>query len=199
MSFKLIQGVTAENLDGIHSAYYTDENGISAVLSAELIESAVCSLIKRLDEPVFFFIELPCGEDQEKVLRKNKTDPFHYDLYYLDNCTLPVAQAIMGRFGELLVNDGICRFGFGSHSSGEEIYCLNYQVVSVYGSSEKFETVFKELGAVKEKNFRTLWDNFSADTPGTSASVEKDGETVYDIPVNLEPEGMYLADTLEEQ
>lgn len=55
MSFKLIQGVTAEDLDGIHSAYYTDENGISAVLSAELIESAVCSLIKRLDEPVFFF------------------------------------------------------------------------------------------------------------------------------------------------
>lgn len=199
MSFKLIQGVTAENLDGIHSAYYTDKNGISAVLSAELIESAVCSLIKSLDEPVFFFIELPCGEDQEKVLRKNKTDPFHYDLYYLDNCTLPVAQAIMGRFGELLVNDGICRFGFGSHSSGEEIYCLNYQVVSVYGSSEKIEPVFKKLGAVKEKNFRTLWDNFSADTPGTSASVEKDGETVYDIPVNLEPEGMYLADTLEEQ
>lgn len=199
LSFKLIQGVTAEDLDGIHSAYYTDENGISAVLSAELIESAVCSLIKRLDEPVFFFIELPCGEDQEKVLRKNKTDPFHYDLYYLDNCTLPVAQAIMGRYGELLVNDGICRFGFGSHASGEEIYCLNYQVVLVYGSCEKFEPVFKKLGAVKEKNFRTLWDNFSADTPGTSASVEKDGETVYDIPVNLEPEGMYLADTLEEQ
>ena len=66
MSFKLIQGVTAEDLDGIHSAYYTDENGISAVLSAELIESAVCSLIKRLDEPVFFLLSCPAARIKRK-------------------------------------------------------------------------------------------------------------------------------------
>lgn len=198
MSFQLVQGVSADNLDGVDSAYCICDNGISAVLSAELIARAVEGLIKRLEAPVFFFVELPCSDEEEKRLRKSKTDPFHYNLYYLDNCTLPVANAVMKRYGELLVNDGVCRFGFGSHSSGEEIYCLKYQSISVYGDAKKFEKAFKELGVPKQAEIKTLWDNFSDDSPGTSFSVEINGETVYDIPVNLKSEGMYLSDVIEE-
>ena len=53
--------------------------------------------------------------------------------------TLAVAEAIMKRYGQLLINDGLCRFGFGSHSEQEEIYCLKYQVLSVYGEQKKFK------------------------------------------------------------
>ncbi|WP_124101163.1 hypothetical protein [Ruminococcus sp. Marseille-P6503] len=197
MDFKLVQGVDADNLEGIHSAYCICDNGISAVISAELIGGAVKGLLKSLEEPVFFFVELPCGEDEEKKLRKSKTDPFHYNLYYLDNCTLPVADAIMKRYGDLLINDGLCRFGFGSHKSGEEIYCMSYQSISVYGEAAKFEPALAALGVVKENEIKNLWDNFTKDTPGTSLSVEINGETVYDIPVNLKSEGMYLSDVIE--
>lgn len=199
VTFNLVQGVSAENLEGIHSAYYADENGVSAVLSAELIKSAVNYAVKQLEERVFFFLELPCTDDEEKNLRKSKTDPFHYNLYYLDGCTIPVAEAIMKRYGELLVNDGLCRFGFGSHETGEEIYCLNYQNISVYGNRRKFEPFFAKLKIPFEKNYKTLWDNFSNETPGGCTLVEINGETVYDIPEALKSEGMYLADTFEEK
>lgn len=199
LSFRLTQGVSAEDLSGIHSAYYADENGVSAVLSGELIRPVVEEAIKKLAEPVFFFLELPCSEDEERELRKSRSDPFHYGIYYLDGCTLPVAQAIMNRYGDLLVNDGLSRFGFGSHETGEEVYCLNYQNVSVYGKRESYEPIMKKLSVPFEKDYRTLWDNFSQETPGSSAVVEINGETVYDIPKLLKAEGMYLAEIAEEK
>lgn len=198
MGFELVQGVSAENCSEVHSAFYADENGISATLSAEIFCSVITDLVDELCEPVFFFVELPCSDDEEKSLRKSKKDPFHYNVYYLDNCTVPVAKAIMKRYGELLVNDGLCRFGFGSHKDDEEIYCMKYQVVSVYGDAKRFKRVFEKHDVPEEMGFKTLWDTFTNDTPGTSSAVEINGETVYDIVSNLKKEGLYLSDVVEE-
>ncbi len=198
MSFELVQGVGAENIDGVHSAYSVLENQITAVLGAELFEPVISAVINKLPEPVFFFLELPCSDDEEKKLRKSKSDPFHYNVYYLDGCTIPVARAIMKRYGELLINDGMSRFGFGSHESGAEIYCLNYQNIAIFGNVKDYEPIFKKLKIPFEKEHKTLWDNFTNETPGSIAVVEINGETVYDIPELLKGEGMYLAQTLEE-
>ena len=198
MSFELVQGVSVENIDNIHSAYSILDNGISAIVSAEQMSTLIKDLIKQLDEPVFFFVELPCGEDEEQKLRKSKTDPLHYNLYYLDNCTLPVAEAIMKRYGQLMINDGFCRFGFGAHETGEEIYCLKYQMISVYGNSDKFSKCFDKHKIPCEKEFVSLWDTFTNEAPGISSAVEINGETVYDIVENLKSEGMYHADVVEE-
>lgn len=198
MVFELCQGVGADNLSGIYSAYKTEENGLSAVLSCELIYPAINGILELLDEPVFFFLELPCTEDEEKKLRKSKSDPFHYNVYYLDGCTIPVAKAIMKRYGELLINDGISRFGFGSHKSGDEIYCLNYQEFRIYGNSGKYEKVLKKLKVQHDDSYKSLWDNFSDETPGNSMMVEINGESVYNIVENLKSEGMYLAETRSE-
>ena len=123
-NFYLVEGVAADDLEGVRSAYSADvQNGsVDAVLSAELLLPLAEKAVRLLQERVFFFIELPCTRQQEQSLRKNNTDGFHYDVYYLDGCTMPVAEALLKRYGELLVNDGICRFGFGSHESGEEIF-----------------------------------------------------------------------------
>lgn len=198
MGFELVQGVSAENCDKIHSAFYADEYGISATLSAELYFGVITALIEKLSEPVFFFLEIPCSDDEEKSLRKGKNAPFHYNVYYLDNCTASVAKAIMSRYGELLINDGLCRFGFGSHKNDEEIYCMKYQVVSVYGDVKKFKRAFEKLDILEEMGFKTLWDTFTNDTPGTCSAVEINGETVYDIVSNLKSEGLYLSDIVEE-
>ncbi len=199
MAFKLVQGVDVDNIENVHSAYSVDENGIYAVLSAEIYKKAVAELAQRLCEPVFFFLEIPCSLEEEKQLRKNKNDPYHYNIYYLDNCTIPVSKAIMERYGELLTNDGVSRFGFGSHSSDEEIYCKGYQTVSVYGDVNKFKAVFEKENIPCEAEIKTLWDVLSYENTGTCSTVEINGETVNDIAENLKSEGMYLADTAEEK
>lgn len=198
MSFQLVQGVSAENISGVHSAYSVTENGVSAVLSAELIADFFVKALSKLEERVFFYLELPCSDDEEKKLRSKKSDPFHYNVYYLDGCTIPVAKAIMKRYGELLMNDGLARFGFGSHKSGEEIGKFKYQNISAYGRSKVFADILEKLGAAREEEYKTLWDNFSDETPGCCSVVEINGETVFDIPEKLKSEGMYLADTVEE-
>ena len=199
MSFELVQGVSADNLEGIHSAYQSDENGISAILSGELISPVVAGVVEHMKEPVFFFMEIPCSEDEEKKLRKSKSDPFHYNVYYLDGCTISVAKAIMKRYGSLLVNDGLCSFGFGSHENGEEIYCMKYQELRVFGKAKTYEDVFKSLNIPKRENYKSMWDNFSDETPGSCSAVEINGESVYDIIENLKAEGMYLAETRAEE
>lgn len=198
MAFKLVEGISVENLTGIKSAYSVDNNGIYAEISGEKIYPLICDLIKKLDEPVFFLLEYPCDEMKEKELRQSKDSPFHYDLYYLDNCTIPVALAIMKRYGQILINDGLSRFGFGAHKTGEEIYCMKYQTISIYGDIKKFEKTFEKNKISKELNFKTLWDNFTDDKPGISSAVEVNGENVYTIIENLKTEGIYLADTIEE-
>lgn len=198
MSFKLVQGVSADNYDRVHSAYSVDNESISATVSEELMQPLLLQLVKQLSEPVFFFLEVPCSKDEEKELRRSKSDPFHYNLYYLDNCTVPVAEAIVKRYGQLLVNDGLCRFGFGSHNGQEEIYCLKYQVMFLSGKTDKFKKCFEKLDIPCEKDFLTLWDTFSDDAPGTSFAVEINGESVDDIKENLQAEGLYFADVVEE-
>ena len=199
MAFKLVQGVDVDNIENVHSAYRVDENSIYSVLSAEIYEEAVSELVEKLVEPVFFFLEIPCSAEEEKILRKSKSDPYHYNIYYLDNCTIPVAHAIMKRYGELLVNDGVSRFGFGSHNNEEEIYCKSYQAVSVYGNIKKFQNVLDEMNIPCEAEIKTIWDVLSGENTGTCSTVEINGETVNDIAANLKPEGMYLADTVEEK
>lgn len=198
MAFKLVQGVSVEKYDTVHSAYSVDDNGIYATVSGDLIYPLLKELVKLLEEPVFFFIEIPCSEIKEKEVRKSKSDPLHYDLYYLDNCTLSVAEAILKRYGQILINDGLCRFGFGSHKTEEEIYCMKYQTFSLYGKTEKFGSVFKRFDIPCESDFATLWDTFSNDSPGISSAVEINGETVYDIVENLKSEGLYLSGVIEE-
>ena len=153
--------------------------------------------VKLLPEPHFFFLEIPCTEQEAAQLRKSDKDPSHYNVYYLDGCTEPVTQAIIKRYGELLINDGLTRFGFGSNSTGEEIYVLDYQQINVYSEDGRFDKVYKELGVPEAERVVTPWENFTPDNVGISMAVEIEGEQCSDIPLNLKKEGMYLAETRE--
>ena len=185
--FQLIAGVEVELDEKITSAYTENEDGFEAVVSAERIAPLVNSFIGLLDEPVFFFLELPKNINDE--------DNDGYDIFYLDNCTLPVAKAIMKRYGELLIQDGISRFGFGSHMSNYEIYVRDYQQVSIYyPEKKKAAALLGDLDIKKTDKLITMWDGFSEETPGISIRVELNGENVYDIPENLRSEGMYRSE-----
>ena len=185
--FSLIAGVDVELPEGFHSAYHETDDGFEAVVSAEKIAPLVGGFIDVLEEPVFFFLELPKNVNDE--------DNEGYDVFYLDNCTLPVAKAIMKRYGELLVQDGLSRFGFGSHKSNYEVYVMDYQQVNIYYPEKtKVKALLENLGIVRTDKLVTMWDSFSEQTPGISIRVELNGENVFDIPENLKGEGMYKAE-----
>jgi len=193
-NFELVQGCIA-SVEGIENAYQICENCIDSTVSAELIRPLLEGVIEKLEEPQFFFMEIPCSETEEKQLRKLESDPTHRKVYYLDGCTREVSLAILKRYGDLLINDGLTRFGFGSNTTNDEVYVMDYQQIQVYGMTSYFEPVYKKLGISETHQLRTCWDNFSYENPGVSTSVEIDGERCEDIVENLSKEGMYYAET----
>ena len=178
--FTLCQGVSLRSTQDVHSAFSVKGSDISGVLSAQLILKCAVEFIRLVNEPVFFFLELPVEDSQE------------YEIYYLDNCTKEVASAVLKRFGELLANDGLSRFGFGSNKTDEELYFEDYQGFSAYVKEpEAFAQALEKLGAKRQDSFTSLWDVMSDDNIGCLSAVELDGETVFDIPQALSDAGMY--------
>ena len=126
--FFLAQGIEVEQLLDIHECYETNKTNIIANISFERLSRIVTDLCRQLKEPLFFFLEVPCTEEEEKSLRKNQEDLFHKNIYYLDNCNIKVILAIIKRYGDLLFNDGLVQFGFASHEDEDEIYVMKYNV-----------------------------------------------------------------------
>lgn len=184
-NFTLCQGVSVGGAEKLRSCCNIQGDNIRGVLSCDIMAKVACGVIEKLAEPIFFFLELPDSERDG------------YKTYYLDNCTKEVALAIMKRYGTVLVNDGVSRFGFGSHKNDEEIYFTDYQEFQIYSRNpKKLEKLFDRLGidVVGEDEVVTLWDLINEDNAGCSSCVEADGETVFDIPENLKSEGMYEAE-----
>lgn len=186
--FTLAQGNELANLDGVHEAYHIKDNNLLCNISCENLVYTLSELIKQLSEPLFFFMEIP----SETAENDSK------DVYYLDNCTTDVILAILKRYGDILINDGIIEFGFGSLKDSDEIYVMKYKVTSVY--SEKIEKYMKCLDRLefpKENTILTVWDLFSDTNKGSCTTVECEGEDFIDIIENLKEVGMYFSHTTD--
>ena len=202
MSFELVQGIDIPSAAGLENAYSENKENagcFSALLSAELIFDFLKGFTELIPEPVFFFLEIPCTADEEKeIAAKGGEDRPHYRLYYLDNCTKPVISAILKNYGSLLINDGVCRFGFGGNESGDEVYVQSYKVISVYCSdnSLKKRTVklFEDCGAKRTEELVTPWEIISKENPGVCVRAEEDGISLFDLPEILADAGMYFAE-----
>jgi hypothetical protein len=194
-TFQLPEGIAIDDVSGLKSAYTDNGDGnISAVVSAEKLCGLIAELTALLPEPAFFFIELPCDAEEEKKLGGGKP---HYKLYYLDNCTKNVISALVSEYGDMLVNDGLVRFGFGGNESGDELYVQRYKVMSIYSPDKarlsQAEKLLRKLGAGKQDELLTPWDIISPENTAVCASVEEDGISVFDLPEMLAKAGMYRA------
>lgn len=193
-NFSLPQGIEINDISGIHNCFEATQKNILASISSDKLFKILLELVKQLTAPVFFFIETPCDEETEKKLRKDDSSPLHKDIYYLDNCTTKVALAIIKRYGELLVNDGLVQFGFGSNTENEEIYIMKYNVLSIYAEdTSSFCNILKNYNITQENNIKTLWDILSEDNPGACTLIDLNGENIFDIVENLKDEGIYLS------
>lgn len=200
-NFKLIEGLNIDNITGIKSSYTKlNDSEISCVISAEKIKSIISRAVKSIKKP-YFFIEVPCTEAQETELSKKGDKGLHMQLYNLE-VTYDVADAILKRYGDLLINDGVTNFGFCSLKTETEIYVMPFQNIMLYNKSNVnvFENILKEEHIVKDtpENHITIDSLLSKNNPADRTLVELDGETVFDMIENLKDAGLTLCDIIKE-
>ena len=151
------------------------------------------------DEPLFFILELPVSIDREKVIARNIIEESHKDVYYIDGCSREECLALLIRYGDLLINDGLSKFGFGGHKSHDEIMLDSYNVVTIYSKElSKFNDFFEPHNIQFVEELVTAWETFSKTSPGISEIYESNGKTVYDLPEELAEWRIYLAETRTE-
>ena len=175
------------------------EHHLMANVHAEKILEVFQHFIVIHDEPLFFILELPVSIDREKVVAKNIIKESHKDVYYIDGCSREECLALLIRYGDLLVNDGLSKFGFGGHKSHDEIMLDSYNVVTIYSKElSKFNDFFEPHNIQFVEELVTAWGTFSKTSPGISEIYESNGKTVYDLPEELAEWGIYLAKTRTE-
>ena len=175
------------------------EHHLMANVHAEKILEIFQHFIVIHDEPLFFILELPVSIDREKVIAKNIIKESHKDVYYIDGCSREECLALLIRYGDLLVNDGLSKFGFGGHKSHDEIMLDSYNVVTIYSKElSKFNDFFEPHNIQFVEELVTAWKTFSKTSPGIYEIYESNGKTVYDLPTELAEWGIYLAETRTE-
>ncbi len=193
--FILKDGIFLNDTSDCESSFSVDGENIVASVSCEKLKSLTEKAVKKLKAPIFFFAEVPCSEDEEKAFGGG----LHKSIYYLDNCTTDVGLAIIKRYSDLLFSDGLLQFGFGSHVDNSEIFHQKYQVVSIYSPEiSKFEGILKDSGINKVSETSLLWDKISPENPGECVLVEANGETIYDMILNLTDAGLYKESVVED-
>ena len=70
------------------------------------------------------------------VIYANADDssPLHKNVYYIDGLTAEHSLVLLERYGELLINDGLCQFGFGLHNNTAELMSNKYNLLSLWTS-----------------------------------------------------------------
>ena len=172
------------------------EHYLMANVHAEKILEVFQHFIAIHDEPLFFILELPVSIDREKEIAMNE---LHKDVYYIDGCSIEECLVLLIRYGDLLVNDGLSKFGFGGHKSHDEIMLDSYNVVTIYSKElSKFNDFFEPHNIQFVEELVTASETFSETSPGISEIYESNGKTVYDLPEELAEWGIYLAETRTE-
>ena len=175
------------------------EHHLMANVHSEKILEVFQHFIAIHDEPLFFILELPVSIDREKVIAKNIIKESQKDVYYIDGCSREECLALLIRYGDLLINDGLSQFGFGGHKSHDEIMLDSYNVVTIYSKElSKFNDFFEPHNIQFVEELVTAWKTFSKTSPGISEIYESNGKTVYDLPEELAEWGIYLAETRTE-
>ena len=175
------------------------EHYLMANVHAEKILEVFQYFIAIHDEPLFFILELPVSIDREKEIAKNIINESHMDVYYIGNCSREECLVLLIRYGDLLVNDGLSKFGFGGHKSHDEIMLDSYNVVTIYSKElSKFNDFFEPHNIQFVEELVTASETFSETSPGISEIYESNGKTVYDLPIELAEWGIYLAETRTE-
>ena len=198
----MIRGCQVPEPSLLFEGFQRMENGFFANVHAERIDPLFRAFLERQEEELFFFLELPTNQAEEKKLRDawsaagNKGDmPLHKDVYYWDGIGKDEAFALLDRYGELLIQDGMASFGFGNRSFSAELMKGKYNVLTLYAKDkEAYAGFFPAFGLREYEDLPTAWDTFTREAPGNSRIVKAAGLSVYELPELLREKGLYFAE-----
>ena len=199
-AFCLPRGISVPDLSGIHEGYSATlapkgHTVFTINVSAERMDTVFRRLSSEVAEPGFLLLEVGTHESVEKTLRESPTSPFHKDVFYLDALTHEGLLEILRRHGDLLVQDGGINFGYGSGSGTDEVYVGPYKVMYIYSDTpEKYVRALDALGFIREPQLRTVWNNFTKDSPGNRRVLTEVKTTIWDVIAELKGEGLYFAE-----
>ena len=175
------------------------EHHLTASVHAKKYSTFFNTLLRVMASPSFLFWNRLSLLIEKKVIAKNIIKESHKDVYYIDGCSREECLALLSRYGDLLVNDGLSKFGFGGHKSHDEIMLDSYNVVTIYSKElSKFNDFFEPHNIQFVEELVTAWKTFSKTSPGISEIYESNGKSVYDLPTELAEWGIYLAETRTE-
>jgi hypothetical protein len=207
--FLLARGVSVPNFAGIHECYairqheYPSRGSTSiftANVSAENLGNLINRFVSQLDEPCFLIIETPTNLKIEQEIREAEADSFHLDVYYWGELTRKRLLEIFSKYEELLINDGMVRFGFRSHITRDELFIDKYKVVSILTADEqRYIKLIGEMGIPQQENIKTVWDTFSSETPRDAYRISVDGKDIYQVVEELKECGLFFAERREDQ
>ena len=191
---KFRNGSSVPKHEQLSEGFQFDGSRLIANVGVEKIRELLFSFIEIHDEPMFFILELHTNRENEAVNQQGQVQDFHNDVYYVDGCSKEEAQAILNRVGEILINDGLCSFGFGCHYSKDEVVLHKYNLAVIHSSNlQKFTSFFQRLQIPQVEKLVTASSTFTQDQPGSSVCVSTNGEDAYDIPEILSNFGIYFA------
>ncbi len=202
--FQLAEGIEVKDLSGIHEAfsikrekegYYSFQINVSSPNIIKVFRE----LAADVNGPGFFLLEVGSPEETEKQLRKKDSDPFHKDVYYLDGKDWKDISPIIIRYQYLLSQDGGVNIGFGSHSGHDEVFVSAYKIFHIYADEpSKYIETLQKLGFKEVDSLRTVWDNFTIDSPGRRNVLTHAKPNIWDMIENLKKDGFYFAERRED-
>ncbi len=151
------------------------------------------------NEPVFFILEVPCNQEEERQARGDEACPMHKNIYYMDGLDEEAALSILREKGELLIHDGLSSFGFGGHISQDEMMKSKYNVCNVFTKNIPAACkIFEAHGIPRTDHLVTAWETFTLEHLGSCTAHIVNGESIYDLVPYFVERGMYLAERRED-
>ena len=185
--------------DALTEGYEIHENGFIANVSADKIRDVMEHFVAVHNEPMFFILEIPSRYDDESDNGDGTVSSFHKDVYYIDGCSREDALAILECSSSVLINDGLCSFGFGCHDSRDEIIFGKYNVTTVFTENkQRFSGFFEKHDIRHTCKLLTAPETFSAENPGISRREDTGGKSVYSVIDDCADRGIYKAERREE-
>lgn len=125
--FQTASGVSLPFPEKLRNEYQTHPCFVQLTPSYEKIQPLLLDFIAQLEEPLFVVLEMPVNREEEELLRKQDTDPFHKKACYLDGQSQEQVLHIIAQYGEILLNDGLSQFAVASHVTGDEFFIQKYK------------------------------------------------------------------------
>ena len=196
---ELGRGMRVPDMEGVHECYEVLDKKRYQSFCVNIGVGKLTLLLRRfcaeLGERSYFILELPTNAKDEAMMGCGEGDALHRDVYYLPDLDRQGMWALLDEYGELLMHDGLVRFGFASMDSKDEIFVTGYNTTYLFALTREqaCRRLLAELSIPEEPEIRVVQSTFSAEMPGDSCAIEVDGCRIYDLPDRLMGRGLFFA------